>query len=732
MPIIFHEETGQFHLFNDDVSYVMELKEQFLVHVYWGERIRSFKQSDTYPKKDRSSFSPNPYRTNDATFSLDNALQEFPGFDSGDYREPAFEMTHPDGAKATQFKYASHTIYSGKKRLEGLPATYVVEDDEAETLEITLADDIRGIRATLSYTIYRDRSVITKSVQYQNTSEHTIQLNRALSSCVDFDDAAFDLLQLPGAWAREKQIVKTPLAMGIHVLDSKRGASSTHQQPFIALLRKNTTEHHGDVYGFHFVYSGSFTIRTEVDTFSQTRVLVGINPHNFGWQLEPNDIFQTPEVVLVYAKNGLNDMSHTFHSLYTERLARGEHQLQERPVLINNWESTYFQFDEQKLLNLADGAKALGAELFVLDDGWFEARNDDTTSLGDWIVDRKKLPSGLASLSSQIHERGLKFGLWFEPEMISEQSQLFKAHPDWHIHVDGYPTSLGRNQLVLDFSRQEVRAEIVRQMTEILDAVPIDYIKWDMNRNMTEIGSRGLTPQQQMELPHRYMLGLYEVIDYLTERYPHILFENCSGGGGRFDPGMAYYMPQSWASDNTDAIERIKIQYGTSLIFPPVMICAQLSESPNHQVGRITPLQTRADVAMSANFGIMLDLNKESQATLDAVQQDIAWYKKHRQLIQFGRFSRLISPYESNFAGWSFTAPNQEESLVFFFKILGAASEPFLRLQLRDLNPEYMYAIGDTTYSGEELMKFGLYLNPDMSGDFQSKVLHLKHVVTKM
>ncbi|MBC2305349.1 alpha-galactosidase [Listeria booriae] len=732
MPIIFHKETGQFHLFNDDVSYVMELKEQFLVHVYWGERIGGFTQSDTYPKKDRSSFSPNPYRTNDATFSLDNALQEFPGFDSGDYREPTFEMTHPDGTKATQFKYASHTIYSGKKRLEGLPATYVVEDDEAETLEITLADDIRGIRATLSYTIYRDRSAITKSVQYQNTSEHTIQLNRALSSCVDFDDAAFDLLQLPGAWAREKQIVKTPLAMGIHVLDSKRGASSTHQQPFIALLRKNTTEHHGDVYGFHFVYSGSFTIRTEVDTFSQTRVLVGINPHNFGWQLEPNAIFQTPEVVLVYAKNGLNDMSHTFHSLYAERLARGEHQLQERPVLINNWESTYFQFDEQKLLNLADGAKALGAELFVLDDGWFEARNDDTTSLGDWLVDYTKLPSGLANLSSQIHQRGLKFGLWFEPEMISEQSQLFKAHPDWHIHVDGYPTSLGRNQLVLDFSRQEVRTEIVRQMTEILDAVPIDYIKWDMNRNMTEIGSRGLTPQQQMELPHRYMLGLYEVIDYLTERYPHILFENCSGGGGRFDPGMAYYMPQSWASDNTDAIERIKIQYGTSLIFPPVMICAQLSESPNHQVGRITPLQTRADVAMSANFGIMLDLNKESQETLDAVQQDIALYKKHRQLIQFGRFSRLISPYESNFAGWSFTAPNQEESLVFFFRILGAASEPFLRLQLRDLNPEYTYAIGDTTYSGEELMKFGLYLNPDMSGDFQSKVLHLKRVVTKM
>ncbi|MDT0111474.1 alpha-galactosidase [Listeria booriae] len=732
MPIIFHEETGQFHLFNDDVSYVMELKEQFLIHVYWGEQIRSFTQSDTYPKKDRSSFSPNPYRTNDATFSLDNALQEFPGFDSGDYREPAFEMTHPDGTKATQFQYASHTIYSGKKRLEGLPATYVVENDEAETLEITLADDIRGIRATLSYTIYRDRSAITKSVQYQNTSEHTIQLNRALSSCVDFDDAAFDLLQLPGAWAREKQIVKTPLAMGIHVLDSKRGASSTHQQPFIALLRKNTTEHHGDVYGFHFVYSGSFTIRTEVDTFSQTRVLVGMNPHNFGWQLEPNAIFQTPEVVLVYAKNGLNDMSHTFHSLYTERLARGEHQLQERPVLINNWESTYFQFDEQKLLNLAEGAKALGAELFVLDDGWFEARNDDTTSLGDWIVDRKKLPSGLANLSSQIHERGLKFGLWFEPEMISEQSQLFKAHPDWHIHVDGYPTSLGRNQLVLDFSRQEVRAEIVRQMMEILDAVPIDYIKWDMNRNMTEIGSPGLTPQQQMELPHRYMLGLYEVIDYLTERYPHILFENCSGGGGRFDPSMAYYMPQSWASDNTDAIERIKIQYGTSLIFPPMMICAQLSESPNHQVGRITPLQTRADVAMSANFGIMLDLNKESQETLDAVQQDIAWYKKHRQLIQFGRFSRLISPYESNFAGWSFTAPNQEESLVFFFKILGAASETFLRLQLRDLNPEYTYAIGDTNYSGEELMKFGLYLNPDMSGDFQSKVLHLKRVVTKM
>ena len=729
MPIVFDKQKSQFHLHNEKISYIMGLEhDKYLIQIYWGERIKDFLQDNPYPNVSRSSFSPNPSGLEQTNFSLDNALQEFPSQGTGDFRESIFEITYVEGTKATEFIYKNHEIFKGKKVLSGLPATYVIEEDEANTLEITLVDPNRNVKVILSYTIYKERSVLTKSLRYVNLSEEVITLNRALSACVDFPDNEFDMIHLSGAWAREKQIEKNALARGIHVIDSKRGASSVHHQPFTALMRKQATEHTGEVYGFHFVYSGNFTIRTEVDPFYQTRILVGINPHQFSWRLDTNEVFQTPEVVLVYAKEGLNEMSQTYHSLYTQRLARGVHQYQERPVLINNWETTYFDFDENKLLNLAQKSKEIGIELFVLDDGWFGNRNDDTTSLGDWFVDTKKLPSGLKNLAKRIKNKGLKFGLWFEPEMISEESELFKAHPDWHIHVPNYPMSKGRNQLILDFSRKEVREAIKQQMIQILDEVPIDYIKWDMNRNMTELGSKGLDQFSQMELPHRYILGLYELLEDMITRYPNILFENCSGGAGRFDPGMAYYMPQSWTSDNTDAIERIKIQYGTSFIFPPLMMCAQISECPNHQVGRVTDFKTRLDVSMSANFGVMLDLEKEKQADLEQLENRIAWYKEHRQLLQFGKFYRLISPYENNYASWMFVDEQKEEALFYFFKILGAASEKLVKVKPQGLNPDFIYRLDDKSYTGDELLKFGLYLNVEMLGDFQSKVLHLKRV----
>ncbi|MGX7419323.1 alpha-galactosidase [Carnobacterium gallinarum] len=727
MGIYYDQEKQQFHLFNKEISYVMELENQdYLIQVYFGARIQSFYQKSPYPKIDRSSFSPNPANWPDRNFSLDTVLQECPGQGSGDYREPLFEITYPDGTKATQFKYEAHEIIQGKPKLTGLPATYAVDSEEAETLVIHLIDSIRQVKASLSYTIYQNRSVVTKSIQYENLGTETVYLNRGLSACLDFPDAHFDLVQMPGAWSREKQLKRDPLMMGIHTLDSKRGASSTHQQPFIALMRPEATEKSGEVYGFHFIYSGNFQITTEVDTYQQTRVLIGINAYDFSWQLQEKEVFQTPEVVLVYSNTGLNGMSQTFHHLYRERLARGEHQFKERPVLINNWETTYFDFDETQLVNLARKANELGIELFVLDDGWFGERNDDTTSLGDWVVNRQKLANGLKGVADKIRNEGLKFGLWFEPEMISQQSQLFKEHPDWHIQIKDYPTSQGRNQLVLDFSRQEVRDEIKAQLIQILSTVPIDYIKWDMNRNMTEVGSLGANPQQQLETAHRYILGLYEVLEELTTSFPHILFENCSGGGGRYDPGMVYYMPQSWASDNTDAVERLKIQYGTSLVFPPIMTCAHLSESPNHQVGRITDTKMRADVAMSANLGIMLNLEKEATTDLELVKENIAWYQKNRKLLQFGDFYRLISPFESHYTAWVFVDAAKDQAILFFYQILNEVSKPFVKVQLQGLDSQKVYQINGDLFSGDELMNFGLYLNHDLDGDFKSKVIELK------
>lgn len=727
MPITFDSEKMQFHLFNDQISYIMEIVEnQYLTQVYYGQRITSFNQVSSFPRIDRSSFSPNPQQLSNQGFSLNVCLQEAPGYNNGDYRDGLVAATYPDGTRATNLVYRSHQIIAGKAKLPGLPATYVNEDSEATTLLIELYDSHRQLVVTLRYTIYEQRPVITKSSYFKNESQGPLSLNRALSACVDFPTANFDVIQMPGDWAREKQLQRQAIMPGIHSLESKRGASGVAQQPFIALADPKTDDLSGEVYGFHFVYSGNFKISTEVDPWQQTRVLVGINPFNFNWLLKPGEAFQAPEVVLVYSNTGLNGMSQSFHDLYRDRLARGKFQHEQRPVLINNWETTYFDFDEQKLLELADDAKKLGVELFVLDDGWFGKRNSDTTSLGDWFVNPEKLPNGLKGLVDQIHAKGLKFGLWFEPEMVSEESDLFKEHPDWHIHVDDYPTSLGRNQLILDFSRPEVREAIFEKMTAILDHVPIDYIKWDMNRNMTEVGSTGRAAEDQLKTSHLYMLGLYAFLEKLTTRYPNILFENCSGGAGRFDAGMVYYMPQSWTSDNTDAIERLKIQYSTSFMFPPIMMCSHISESPNHQIGRQTPFETRATVAMAGNLGIMLDLKKQTAADIALLKKDIQWYKNHRALIQFGTFYRLLNPYDNRYGAFEFL--NQDGGLIYFVEILPSASKPWLRLKLEGLDPDSFYDINNQRLSGSELINYGIYMNTDLFGDFQSKLIEFKKV----
>ncbi|WP_125769111.1 alpha-galactosidase [Lapidilactobacillus wuchangensis] len=729
MPIVFDQAQQRFHLFNQRISYVMRVYEkQYLLHEYFGSRINDFTASQPFPQVARSSFSPNPADLNETGFSLNTALQEYPGVDTGDYRDTAFAITYPDGTSATALKYQGYEIKAGKSQLSGLPATYVTTEQQATSLVIHLTDQIRQVQVDLKYTIFEDLPVITRSVEFKNLGTQTITLDKALSMTLDFPENRYQALTLPGEWASERQMQYTSLQRGCFSFDSKRGASSVEYHPFLGLLPKTTTENHGEAYGVHFIYSGNFRASAEVDAFEQTRVMMGINPYNFRWQLAAQATFQTPEVVLAHADDGLNDLSNSFHQLYREHLVPAQFKDQERPVLVNNWETTAFNFDEPKLLELADQAKKIGVELFVLDDGWFGQRDDDHSSLGDWQTDVRKLPNGIAHLAKEIHQRGLQFGLWFEPEMISPRSRLFEQHPDWYLHVADYPASLGRNQYVLDFSRAEIREAIFAQLTKILDEVPIDFIKWDMNRNISEVGSIALPPEQQGEVSHRYILGLYDLVAKLTNRYPKILFENCSGGAGRFDAGMSYYMPQSWTSDDTDAVERMKIQYGTSLMFSPIMMDAQISDVPNQQVGRLTPFKTRLDVAQSANFGVMLDLQEQTPENIQLLTERIAWYKEHRQLLQFGRFYRLLSPFKGDYAAWEFVAPSQDEAVLFFFQILNHASKPMKSVKIVGLKPEQLYQVGDQQLTGDYLAKFGLYLNMALESDFLSKVVEIKAV----
>jgi alpha-galactosidase len=522
---------------------------------------------------------------------------------------------------------------------------------------------------------------------------------------------------------------RRPLSPGSQVIESTRGASSPQHDPFFALMHKNADETQGDVFGFSFVYSGNFRSHIEVDQYKTTRASIGLNPFDFSWKLEPNETFQTPEAVLVYSDQGLGGMSQIYHHLYRTRLARGKFRDQIRPILINNWEATYFKLNEEKLLAIAKEAQKAGIELFVLDDGWFGHRDNDKSSLGDWIVDRRKLPHGLAWLSERIHDLGLQFGLWFEPEMVSPDSDLYRAHPDWCLHVPDRLLSLSRYQLVLDLSRADVRDYLVQSISAILSSAAINYVKWDMNRHMTEIGSALLPPDRQRETAHRYMLGLYNLMDRLTKAFPNILFESCSSGGGRFDPGMLYYMPQTWTSDNTDAVCRLKIQYGTSVVFPPITMGAHVSAVPNHQVGRVTSLAMRGSVAMSGNFGYELDLTKLTDEEKAAVKNQVAFYKEIRSLIQFGNFYRITNPFGDGDAAWCFVSPDQSEAVGFYFTVLASPSQVQQSFRFQGLNSEFLYENKETgdVFGGDELMNSGLNV-PIEKGDFRSYVWRFRKV----
>jgi len=727
MPVQYHEEHQIFHLQASDTSYAFQITRWgMLAHLYWGKKVRSDALHRLLELRARSTVSPRPDPLEPA-FSPDTMPQEYPSYGSGDYRPPAIEVELENGASITNLRFRAYRIVDGKPPLTGLPATYVESDEEAQTLEIELFDDLIGLTAILSYTVFHNDNAITRSVRLANSGHAPIKLLRALSMSIDLPHHEFDLLHLSGAHLRERAVYRRTLMPGGQGIESRRGVSGHQQNPFISLLTKGTDEDRGEVYAFSLVYSGNFMAHAEVDQFFTTRVSLGIHPFNFGWTLAPGASFQTPEAVLTYTDQGLGGMSRIWHRLYRNRLCRGIYRDQARPILINNWEATYFDFDADKLEQIAKVGSEIGVELFVLDDGWFGKRDWDNSSLGDWTPDPRKLPHGLADLGRRLERLNLKLGLWLEPEMISPDSDLYRLHPDWCLHVPERRRTESRHQLVLDLSRQDVVTYIIETITALLVSAPIAYVKWDLNRNLTEIGSALLGAEYQREVGHRYILGLYQILERITSRFPEVLFESCAGGGGRFDPGMLYYMPQTWTSDNSDAVSRLYIQYGTSLVYPPITMGAHVTSVPNHQTARITPLRTRGHAAMSGNYGLELDLAKLSEDERSELQEQIATYKEIRSIVQFGSFFRLRNPFEYDEAAWMFVTDRQEQAVVFYFQILSEPAGRIRRLRLKGLDPFREYVVsgehGDASaqqlYGGDHLMNAGLIL-PALKGDYQS------------
>jgi len=730
MSIIFDEKTRCFKLDTPGSSYIMKITEfGYLQHLYYGARISDTDVSYLFRRAERPV---SPYIPNgrERSFSLDTMPQEYSGNGTGDFRIASAAVRSRSGHNAVRLKYRSHVIYDGKKPLPGLPATYC-GDAEARTLEIELFDETIGLSVTLAYSVFNELDAIARGVRAENQSNAVMYIEKLMSLCADFDDGGFDLLQLSGRWGSERHIVRRPLVQGKQSIESARGASSHQQNPFAALLRPGAGEYNGEVYGFSLVYSGNFTAEAELDQYGAARLVMGINPAGFEWELRPGARFTAPEAVTVFSSEGLSAMSHTFHKLYRDNLCRGYWKDKPRPVLANNWEATFFDFDDGKLLSLARDAAELGAEMFVMDDGWFGRRDDDESSLGDWWVNTGKLRRGLGKLVEEINALGLQFGIWFEPEMISEDSDLYRAHPDWILRVPGREPSLSRAQLVLDMSRADVRDYLFDCICKILDSANIIYIKWDFNRMLTEAGSALLPPERQKEVPHRFTLGTYELLERLIARYPRVLFEGCASGGGRFDPGMLYYTPQIWTSDNNDPIERLKIHEGTTVVYPMSCIAAHVPACPYHITGRVTDFATRGLAAYSGSFGYELDLNKLTAEEKEAAKQQIKQYRELQPLITRGRYYRLAPWNCPDYGAWSFVAEDKSEAFFAFVLIQASGNQPFFKVRLRGLDPSAVYSAVSSnetlTFSGDTLMNAGLPI-PRLPHDGAAYSLHFKRL----
>lgn len=721
MSIIFHESTSVFHLYNEKISYIMMvLKNGHMGQLYFGKRIHD-KEDFTYLLENYCRAMGSYVFEGEKSLSLEHTKQEYGVYGNTDYRQPAVEVLQNNGSRISDFKYQSFSVVPGKPKLSGLPATYTEEDGEAETLFLTLKDPVTGLLLKLSYTIFTKGGVIARNAYFENEGEESLHLTTAMSLCMDLPDYDYEWIQFSGAWSRERHEKVRKLEQGIQSVGSRRGHSSHEHNPFVILKRPTADEFQGEAIGFSLVYSGNFLAQAEVDTHGSTRMLMGIHPDGFDWKLEKGESFQTPEAVMAYTDKGLNHLSQTFHKLYQRRLARGYWRDKARPILINNWEATYFDFTEERIVEIAEKAKECGVELFVLDDGWFGQRSSDKAGLGDWVANRERLPQGIEGLAERISSLGMKFGLWFEPEMVNKDSDLYRAHPDWILQVPERTNSHGRFQHVLDFSRKEVVDAIYEMMSKILGNAKISYVKWDMNRSITECFSAALPADRQGEVFHRYILGVYDLYERLTSRFPEILFESCASGGARFDPGILYYAPQGWTSDDTDAVERLKIQYGTSYCYPVSSMGSHVSVSPNHQLNRETPLYTRANVAYFGTFGYELDLNKLTEEEQEEVKKQIAFMKEYRELFQFGTFYRLSSPFENNVTAWMSVSEDKKTAIVGWYRVLNPVNGSYTRLKLCGLleDAEYTVEGQNGTFFGDELMNLGILTSDATSGEAQ-------------
>lgn len=726
MGIDFFEKDRIFKLDTPKSSYVISIVdgENFIGHAYYGKKCRDH-HMDYLCRTSEPPFVPSKNARDRLSF-LDAFPFEYPTHGLGDFRESCISVRTKGGHSAVSLSYTGHNIYRGKPKLEGLPATFGSEE-ECSTLELLCEDKALDMEVVLYYSVFEDTDVITRSVKITNKGKEAFYLTKALSACLELDDQDFELLTMHGSWARERKVQYRKVGYGQQGVASLRGESSHQDHPFIALKAGDATQERGDVYGMHFVYSGNFFAQAEKNQFDVVRAVMGINPKDFCWKLEEGDSFQTPEVVMVYSGEGVDGMTTSLHRLYRKHLIRGEYKDKKRPILINNWEATYFDFNTEKLLGIAKQASELGIEMLVMDDGWFGKRNDDNTSLGDWNVNEEKISGGLKYLVDEVNKLGMKFGIWFEPEMISPDSELYREHPDWAIAVPGREPGRARNQYVLDLSRKEVREHTYESIARILRSANIEYVKWDMNRPLSDIGGAGLSPDRQGELFHRYVLGVYELQERMITEFPHLLLENCSGGGARFDPGMLYYSPQIWCSDDTDAIERLSIQEGTAMIYPLSTMGAHVSDCPNHTVGRTTPFETRGYVALAGTFGYELDVTKIPKEDREQIPEQVRMYHKYNDLVREGDYYRIAS-YSVNheYDCYMVVSEDKKEALVTFVQVLNRPNFKSRKIKLKGLSKEFDYAIEgeERVYAGDTLMNAGILIeNP--WGDFKGRLIHL-------
>lgn len=728
MAIQIDAEKKIFTLETDHTMYQMQADAYgVLRHLWYGAKTgcdMSYLQD--YPDV---GFSGNIYAAgNDRTYSLDTLPLEYAGAGVGDFRVPAVAAVHADGSSALDLRYYSHTVKPGKYGIEGLPAVYAAED-EAETLEVVLRDTASAVEVTLLYAVLPALDLVTRCARIRNLGETPVTLTKAASLCLDISRGSWEWVHFHGRHAMERQMERRLLFHGIQEIGSTRGTSSHHQNPTVLLCTPDCTETAGACIGAALVYSGSHQTRLECDQLGQVRMVMGIHPDLFRWELKAGETFSTPEVMLSYSDTGLETLSHHFHQAIREHICRGKYQLADRPVLINNWEATYFGFDTEKILHIAEEAARLGVDMLVLDDGWFGKRDDDCSGLGDWFVNETKLSGGLHDLVEKIKGMGMRFGIWFEPEMISEDSDLYRKHPDWAIRIPDRAPMRSRYQLVLDMANPEVQEYLFRVMSDVLHSADISYVKWDMNRSISDWYTRTLPADRQGEMPHRYVLGLYALLERLTAAFPDVLFEGCSGGGGRFDAGMLYYCPQIWCSDDTDAYERTKIQYGTSFFYPVSAVGSHVSTVPNHQTGRITPFETRGTVAMAGSFGYELDLNLLSDGEKQEVAEQIRQFKTYGPLIHNGKYYRLTNPMAEDAALWEFAAQDGSEVLVQGMLFHAEANVLRRTVQLRGLDAEKRYRLDGTeqVYTGAALMAGGVLL-PKAWGDYTPVTMHFSEV----